>query len=188
MPNNISNKLKIIGTSEQINDVMECIKNDEVGYGIDFNKITPMPKWVYGNSPDVTGISAEDERKYGKDNTYISWARKNWGTKWNAYALCPTEKEGEIYFETAWVGVPELMKKIAWMFPDVEIEYKYADEDLGNSNNGIYRFKGIEVLEEEFPFQSKESYELGFELVHNGEVPEYFRFNDEINNYEYVGD
>lgn len=37
------------------------------------------------------------------------------------------------------------MQKIAWIFPNVIIEYSYADEDLGSS---IYQFKENEILKE----------------------------------------
>ncbi|MDR0269618.1 hypothetical protein [Paenibacillus sp.] len=75
MPNHITNKIKLIGTEEQIKEVFEYMKHDEIGAGsIDFNKITPMPKWVYGNSPGIIGISLSDERKWGEENTVLGWA------------------------------------------------------------------------------------------------------------------
>ena len=42
MPNHITNILTIHGTDEQVDKVLEFIKNDELGVGtIDFNKIIP---------------------------------------------------------------------------------------------------------------------------------------------------
>ncbi|ANY71675.1 hypothetical protein BBD41_03245 [Paenibacillus ihbetae] len=190
MPNHVTNKVKIIGTTEQVNEVLEFIKNDELGIGtIDFNKITPMPKWVYGNSPDVFGISLADERRWGEENTVLGWARLNWGTKWNAYEQ-PDKRNGGgiIYFNTAWNGVPDLIRKIAWIFPEIEIEYSFADEDLGSSNCGIYRFKYDKVQEfANYPSQSKEAYELAFNLVHGG-IPDYYVFDPDTNTYEYKED
>lgn len=187
MPNHITNKVKFIGTTEQVNDVLDYIKNDELGVGtIDFNKITPMPKWVYGNSPEILGISLEDESRWGEDNTSSGWARNHWGTKWNAYGqIDERSNEDTIFFETAWSGVPELIQKIAWIFPEIEIEYSFADEDLGSGNCGIYRFKYDEVKEQiNYLSQSKEAYELSFDLVEGG-IPEWFVFDTNTNTYEY---
>ena len=189
MPNHITNKLKVVGTVEQVKEALDFIKNDELGFGsIDFNKITPMPKWVYGNLPNVLGITLDDERRWGEDNTSLGWSIKHWGTKWNAYAQKgKRNSEDTIYFETAWNGVPDLIRKIAWIFPGVEIEYNFADEDLGSSNCGVFRFKSSEIIEQKYyEFQSKEAYELAFDLCREGEVPEYYKFNSEANTYEYI--
>jgi hypothetical protein len=189
MPNHITNKLKVAGTADQVKEVFEFIKNDEFGIGsIDFNKITPMPKWVFGNSPNVLGITLQDEKQWGEDNTSLGWARRHWGTKWNAYAQQGQRNSNDtIYFDTAWSGVPDLIRKIAWIFPEVEIEYSFADEDLGSSNCGIYRFKHSEIKEnQEYESGTKEAYELAFELCREGEVPDYYTFNSEANTYEYV--
>lgn len=189
MPNHITNKLKIVGSSEQVKEVLEFIMSDSLGCGtVDFNKITPMPKWVYGSSPDVKGITLADELKWGKENVCLDWARKNWGTKWNAYSQ-PDKRNTEdtIYFQTAWNGVPDLISKIAWIFPRVTIEYSFADEDTGSSNCGVYQFSEHIILEsKEYESCSKEAYELAFELNSGGVIPSYYKFNDVKNTYEYV--
>lgn len=196
MPNHITNKLVIKGKKEDINKVLDFIKiekdyNEEVnGVGtIDFNKITPMPKWVYGSSPDVHEISRADEEKYGEENTSIAWARKNWGTKWNAYGQPDNRNtDNTVYFQTAWNGIPKLIQKLAWIFPNVEIEYSYCDEDFG-CNLGRYRFKNTEILEEYLPNSgSKEAYELGLEIEQCKPEEKYIRFNPKIDNYEYFYD
>lgn len=190
MPNHISNKLKVIGTNKQIKEVLDFIKIDEIGAGIDFNKITPMPKWVYGSNPDVHGISMTDEEKWGEENTSLNWARRNWGTKWCGYQQPDSRNtEDTIYFQTAWSGIPELIQKIAWIFPDVVIEYSFADEDLGSSNCGYYQFKESEILEEmRYASQSIQAYELSFELVENGAIPDYYVFDENAGTYRLVED
>lgn len=185
MPNHISNKLKVIGTDDQVKEVMEFIKIDSEGIGtIDFNKITPMPKWVYGSQSNVIGISNEDIEKYGENNS-LDWAREHWGTKWGAYQQPDSRSNNDtVFFETAWNGVPKLIHKIAWIFPEVIIEYSFADADLGSSNCGVYRFKDTEVLSEtHYEACSKEAYELSFELVNNSDVPEYLKFDKSKNTY-----
>ena len=196
MPNYITNKLVINGEESEVDKVLDFIKiekeqNEEInGTGtIDFNKITPMPKWIYGSQPNVTGIGPKDEEKYGAENTAIVWARKNWGTKWNAFSqLDGRNTENTIYFSTAWNGVPELIQKIAWIFPNVEIEYSWCDENFGY-NLGKYSFKDTEILEEYLPEGgSKEAYELGFEIEQVGPDDMDLKFNPKTNNYEYFGD
>ena len=45
MQNHITNSITLSGNKEKIAEMMENIKNDEVGVGsIDFNKIIPMPE------------------------------------------------------------------------------------------------------------------------------------------------
>lgn len=189
MSNHVFNKLKIIGTPEQIKEVKTFIQNDKLGIGtIDFNKITPMPKWVYGSSPDVKGIGQKDEHKWGKENTSLHWAKRNWNVKWNAYGQ-PDERNTEdtIYFQTAWSGVPVLIQKIAWIFPDITLEYSFADQDFGSSNCGKFRFKETKILGYVSCYNnSKEAYELSFELANNGEVPSEYVFNAEAYTYELV--
>lgn len=196
MPNHITNRLEIIGEKTEVDKVLDFIKVEENNYDnevhgvgtIDFNKITPMPKWVYGSNPDIIGISLEDEKKYGKENTFVSWARSNWGTKWNAYGLIDDRTNNNvIYFLTAWNGVPDLIQKLAWIFPNVKIKYSWCDENIGY-NLGTFIFQDTETLEKYIPkYGSKEAYELVFDIEQDG--PEYFGFklNSEIDNYEYCG-
>jgi hypothetical protein len=47
MPNHVTNRLTIVGTPEQIINVKDFIKNDELGVGtIDFSKIIKMPEEI----------------------------------------------------------------------------------------------------------------------------------------------
>ena len=61
MPNYVVNKLKVQGDKQKVKELLNFIKSDD-GFCMDFNKITPMPKWVYNK-----GLSKEDEQKYGMD-------------------------------------------------------------------------------------------------------------------------
>lgn len=195
MPNNVGNKLTIVGTDEEVLKVLDFIKIEEGAFGkgdyptgigtIDFNKITPMPKWVYGNSPDINGISRSDEELYGRENTTLGWAIRNWGTKWNAYSQRRISNN-TIYFETAWSGIPDLIYKLAWIFPDITIGYSYADEDTGY-NTGIFTFRGVsDTSVVTYSDGSKEAYDLAFNIRGDGTPASLgFIYNEEINNYEY---
>lgn len=178
MPNHVENRLKIIGNKNQIKEVKEFLKgkwNDETDHNIDFNKITPMPKWVFSKN-----LRSEDEKKYGKENCWLEWSIKNWGTKWNAYQSDLEDEDNIIRFMTAWNGVPELMKKIGFIFPEIEFEYAWASEDFG-CTVGLIKFKDTDVLKENIPENcSKEAYDLACE-IRQETLKEYFLNK----NYEY---
>lgn len=98
---------------------------------------------------------------YGHTDWY-SWRIANWGTKWNAYEIV---KDGDntIFFQTAWNGVPKLIRKLASMFPDVTIKYDFADEDAGY-NVGSFIMKGYEVENNSPADDSAEAWSLVFDL------------------------
>lgn len=94
---------------------------------------------------------------------WYDWQCENWGTKWNAYE-CNKLSDNQFEFDTAWSGVPEMIKEISSQFPYVKIEYKYSDEDTGH-NCGVYEFEGGEEKLVHIPDGgSIEAYELSFEL------------------------
>ena len=44
MPNHVMNVVTFNGSNKRVQEILEEIKDDEIGYGgIDFNKIDPMP-------------------------------------------------------------------------------------------------------------------------------------------------
>lgn len=184
LPNNITNRLTIIGSPEQISQVLDFIKiekesdNKVFGPGtIDFNKITPCPKWVFSKN-----LGKKDEEKYGPENCWYKWNITNWGTKWNAYGQ-PDRRNNPnaIYFQTAWVCQQDLIKKLSWIFPDVEFEIAWADEDLGH-NVGIVKFKDGIVIEEYIPDGgSLEAKRLFFEITQDT-----LEEHDMNENYEYI--
>ena len=226
MPNYITNRLTIIGSVEQINEVLDYIKieKDSVEvetYGIgtiDFNKITSMPKDLDimsdGHLMPLENEFAKNDpfktvmdklRKYYNQNkfdektlknflkgcenyvrygfaTWYGWRLENWGTKWNAYGQ-PDKRNtlNTIYFETAWSCPKNLIKKLSKIFPDVEIEIAWADEDLG-SNLGIVKFKDGTAIEKNIPKnQSLEAKRMFFEITQD--TLEKHNMNE---NYEYM--
>ncbi|MCL2816335.1 MAG: hypothetical protein FWD23_17210 [Oscillospiraceae bacterium] len=79
-------------------------------------------------------------RDYGYP-TWYEWALsdKNWGTKWNAGSQKRISGNC-IEFQTAWSGAPNVITKLAEMFPSLSFSYIYADQDIGN-NTGEYIFQ-----------------------------------------------
>lgn len=99
--------------------------------------------------------------EYGHTDWY-TWRIENWGTKWNTYEYLKID-ENTIEFQTAWSGIPDAVAKVAAMFPNVEIEYKYADEDA-SYNVGHFLFSGEERTDISPEDGSPEAWALVFDL------------------------
>jgi hypothetical protein len=98
--------------------------------------------------------------------TWHGWRVKNWGTKWNA---CDTQTDGNgcFEFDTAWAFPFPVIEKLAEMYPDLDIDFIYADEECGY-NTGEGTFSGGEIVEEEYPDPCTESaYEIYDECWQN---------------------
>lgn len=196
MPNYIANKLTIIGTKEQVTEVMNFIKVEkkkekqkQKNYGlgtIDFNKITPMPRWVYGSDLNIKNVNKKDKEEYMEEDTILIWSMKHWGSKWNAFSqLDKKNSDNTIYFETANNGVPILISKIAWIFPNVVIEYSWIE--YSEYSVGYYRFKNTMTIEKYIPQKgTKKAYELVFEITNSTPEEQNLTYNSDIDNYEYI--
>ncbi len=218
MPNHVANHIKFIGEPERIKEVLEAIKNDEIGIGsIDFNKIIPMPDGLEieagsktdrglkaykdfvavltfdGANKDIDLLNipeekeniflkqrkdiAEEDWKLGRQAyknilqygtpTWYEWSISNWGTKWNAYSCSQFEETSEecnkIFLNTAWSAPHPILNKLASMYPDLEIEHEWADEDFGQ-NLGRRIFKDGKEFDLYIPEIDKEAYELAMKV------------------------
>jgi hypothetical protein len=99
----------------------------------------------------------ENFKAYGAKDWY-DWSTCHWGTKWNAYEtyLEPLDECSVIIsFQTAWSGVPNIIQKLAEMFPNITFDYKYSDEDMGYNcgegygENGEFSFLMLQGGSEE---------------------------------------
>lgn len=82
--------------------------------------------------------------KYGSP-TWYEWRITHWGTKWNAVGAkyCG---EGLFMFDTAWNFPEPVLRKLSELFPEVEIDFIYADEDYGyNTGRGTIKNGEIEA-------------------------------------------
>lgn len=120
-----------------------------------------------------------NQKQYGYP-TWYEWSNNTWGTKWNAYEQ-RFEEPNVLWFDTAWNGVPQLIGKLSEIFPNIEFQYAYADEDLG-SNTGKGSIKNGEILMT-FPDDgSKEAYEIMFEI--RPEMEDSFELTDD--GYQWI--
>lgn len=68
MPNHVMNVVTFNGSNKSVQEILEEIKDDEIGYGsIDFNKIDPMPTELNIES----GSKTNEGLKYYKDFVYV---------------------------------------------------------------------------------------------------------------------
>lgn len=163
MPNHITNRLIVSGDDKRVAEFFEFIKGDNGA--MDFNKVFPMPKeleiedgsegewgkrYLDGDKDAIEKVDSWPEsrkqkalelgkayidniREYGYP-TWYGWACRNWGTKWNAYDI--EVNFNEIRWNTAWNGVPNIVRALSKKFPDLHMEYAFADEDAGY-NTGL---------------------------------------------------
>ena len=153
MPNHIENVVTFIGSEVKIQELKNHIKGVDEGEitDFDFNKIIERP------------IDVED--------TY-HWNLDNWDTKWNAYNVI--DLGDSITFQTAWSAPFGIYIALSNLFPTVEINVEYADEDFGY-NVGKLKFIGGSLIEEYIPQGgSKEAIELAMKITDEFE----YRYTD----------
>lgn len=84
--------------------------------------------------------------KYGATSWY-DWSINNWGTKWNAYHTSTGDMDDEntytLYFQTAWSHPYPVLEKLVSMFPELEFDYKFADEDFSYNTGTGYGREGM---------------------------------------------
>jgi hypothetical protein len=91
--------------------------------------------------------------KYGRSNWY-SWQLFNWGTKWDANESFYNKEDKILQFETPWSVPAPIHQKMADMFPNLQFNGIYADEDFGS--NAGYIENGVSYA---FDNQSEEACE-----------------------------
>jgi hypothetical protein len=151
-------------------------KRREGRYEIDFQKIVPMPGHIYQGD-----LGEEERKKYGKNNWY-DWSYTNWGTKWNAYDMDKID-DYSMQFSTAWSMPDPVIKALSRLFPEIVVKIKWADEDIGCNCGEIHYRRGKPILTSIPDDQSKEAYELSFEL--HPDAAEYYKYDENKGTYIY---
>lgn len=78
----------------------------------------------------------------------MHFARKEWGTKWNAYEQTIDIDHKSCRFDTAWSCPIPLLKKLSRDFPDDDISVVFADEDIG-SNCGKFTLRNGKMIDKD---------------------------------------
>ncbi len=106
---------------------------------------------------DIKGMREESFRQFvGMLENYracgylhgMDFARKVWGTKWNACEPKADADAGTCEFDTAWACPMGVLVKVSERFPDDAITVTYADEDIG-SNCGTFTLKAGQMVEQD---------------------------------------
>lgn len=137
MPNHIRTKIKPDKKYEEIASAILSEttpkEGEEAKPFLDFNKIIPQPEGI-----EQGGCRGEHEPGV---ICWYEWNIEHWGTKWDAYDFDEYAKyDKEFSFQTAWTTPIPIIEALSRMFPDVEFNVRYADEDIG-SNLGQFLMK-----------------------------------------------
>jgi hypothetical protein len=135
MPNNVTNKIEFFCGNEVGWDIIcKITKQRAESIEIDFNTLIPRPIYIY-----MGEISNKDKEDFG-ENTWYSWSRKNWGTKWNAYdtIIAVNDDKHSILFDTASSVPYPFIIAFAQTF-NLKFTYKYFCEG--------HNFWGVEEWE-----------------------------------------
>lgn len=144
------------------------------------------PNPFFADKGGITQKMSDDwKERFGADNWY-DWTTSKWGTKWGSYEVSKVEGDdinGEktvtYYFQTAWSAGINATIALAELYPDLEINHKWADEDAGY-NVGNLSMKGGFCNEDYSPEGgSKEAMELYFEMWSDGSTEGWKLVDDE---------
>jgi hypothetical protein len=140
----------------------EVAKRKEGLYEIDFEKIVPG--------------------KPGEGDDGYHWSIQNWGTKWNAYDMEKID-DHSMQFDTAWSMPEPVIRALSKKFPDVGVEIRWADEDLGSNCGEIHYKAGEETYVNVPDSGSKEAYEIAFDV--KGWGAEDYVYDKKLGTYVY---
>jgi hypothetical protein len=128
-------------------------------------------KHKWGFSRGLTNeISNEYKEKFGFDNWY-DWSLHNWDTKWNSYGLELDLENNTISFDTAWSMPFNVLDKLSTMYPTLELNVKYADEDTGYNVGEFVLKNGVITKHNKPKGGTYEAYALALEI--RGELDYY---------------
>ena len=106
------NRILLCGEQDKIDTLLEAVRYDTMQCGtIDFRKVIPFPQ-----DEEVTQ----------------DWIGQHWGLDRNSIP-CEQTEEDAILFQTAWGNAARIVQALAGRFPDVEMEYQWASERIGDS-------------------------------------------------------
>jgi hypothetical protein len=119
MPNHVTNKIEFLAEHHEAAAIFAAVCENEC---LLFERLVPRPSHVY-----LGDVSTEDQEDFPIN--WLSWNRKNWGTKWAAYNGKTNWEKGVAYimFDTAW-SIPYLIIAAFANRFQIEFEHRYFDE------------------------------------------------------------
>jgi len=213
MPNHVTNEVTFSGDENSIKLLLVAVKSKNKVDLFSINSFYPMPiklegtcspakiiteaemkvwkdklakgelnQWEQDYHPITLKMQRDYIKRFGTDNWY-NWKVQNWGTKWDVYDV--SEIEGGFSFDTAWATPYNALVRLSTLFPDVEINVRYADEDFG-SNVGTYKLVSGLTIEEYAPEFGIESLRLAGDIKGDYYFKEGLSFVDEENINEHT--
>ncbi len=200
MPNHVATKVTIIGSDENLKTIEKFVASEQQLFDFNKIVPIPETyvKYDTTNHPDAKGLVVGERLNWEKDSPIVTeeliseykkatreqfekygvvgwydWKVMNWGTKWNCYDISKTEvRDGflEYTFNTAWDFAKRVIVALSEFFPEVEIQFVYADEDVSyNTGRGSVQNGKLDIYCPNGG--SDDAYELYFE-THPGSSEE----------------
>ena len=179
--------LNVQGSGAKSAALFDFIADRRYGRGsVDFNRITPMPSWVYRQPTNLALLE-----KYGEENCSRGWCLHHWGTPQNVLHPEKAVKEYDggsaIRFETEDRDVRKLIRNLSLIFKETYLDYLWASVDLG-SNVGAVQYQDGKALIEFIPTPgTRAAIEKSLDILGARAADYGLTFNPGSGNYEYGG-
>lgn len=148
----------------KLNEVTNREWKNEDGVLLTNEEIIWKLKNEFGATAEVGKKYIDNYNKYGA-YTWYEWRNANWGTKWNAIDSSYDNETKTITFDTAWSGVLDLIVLLSKRNPNIVMEYKYADENVG-VGTGTFTISEGKIIKENRPRPlSKDAFYISWEVL-----------------------
>lgn len=194
MANIIRVRIALKGTKSDIDAMYAKVANENNEF--DFNAIIPCPAELAELEFTNKFLriskekSAELESKYGFSNPYM-WRMEHWGTKDNNRSEEVLGRtwifDDEVELATSDCFPYPVLAELSKQFPNVDMDFIFADEDAGhNAGKGTFRNGEVVTGEYYLPDDSKEACEA-FVSLHREYFCQIFE-NEDGTFYVYILD
>jgi hypothetical protein len=159
---------------------------------------------------DGQAFMAEFIRSMSEDEDWYHWNCRNWGTKWDVAVangqdysdttMTVNDDDSVMYhFQTAWSPVGEALIKLSEMFPTLEFDYEYEEEQGWGGKCTFVGGKDVACQEWDIPSSHADYEALERECRCEYDDIEYafkdcpvdttkYKWNDEIEEWEEMSD
>lgn len=173
MPNWVFNSFEVKGTPEKISDFRHRVfdysseyTETSEGEGFSFHSLITPPADKFEEYKETHGYSKGLGQTGDTEYNWYNWNNKNWQTKWDACNvdyLDDTDTYIHIRFDTAWSPPEPVFRKAVELFPDLEFNFEWEEEQgwggMSGGSNGIYTL----VSEWDIPNSHQDYEDLGKE-------------------------
>lgn len=117
--------------------------------------------------------------------TLWDWRKEHWGADWCGHTPIPTRTDNTLIFRSTKGNIRPLVRMLSKKFPDVKIEYLWADDKFSHDCGECMYFKGEETciateISDNKPITNEIVYEIKYDYLKGYTVIEY---NDYAEDY-----